>query len=161
MEHTETLMEWKFWRGWQVDFWKLKRVRGECGAAANMFREFWGGILGRMSTKGSDLSIEDVLYRLVGEEVREWVSDSNGAILMARQNLFACARGRCLNRFWVFPIRDLECTVRDEGNGDVASRSIIGFCRIGCSECDIIMCHIHRKTLSALTTQRVLRGFFC
>ena len=21
-------MEWKFWRGWQVDFWKLKRVRG-------------------------------------------------------------------------------------------------------------------------------------
>ena len=33
MEHTETLMEWKFWRGWQVDFWKLKRVRGvmRCG----------------------------------------------------------------------------------------------------------------------------------
>ena len=31
---------------------------------------------------------------------------------MARQNLFACARGRCLNRFRVFPIRDLEGTVR-------------------------------------------------
>ena len=44
----------------------------------------------------------------------------NAACFVAQQNLFACARGRCLNRFRVFPIRDLEGTVRCvDGRGSV------------------------------------------
>ena len=44
----------------------------------------------------------------------------NAACFVAQQNPFACARGRCLNRFRVFPIRDLEGTVRCvDGRGSV------------------------------------------